>query len=84
MNYLYLIIVTVLVSFFVSSLVWIHGYCWRCGVFSTENPKSFLYFIIMGILMGIGTLSLVLILMALTVGYMMDRGTQSRGTSRGL
>ena len=62
MNYLYLIIGTVLVSFFVSCVVWIHGYCWRSGVFSIENPKSFLYFIIMGILMGIGTLSLALIL----------------------
>lgn len=62
MNYLYLIIGTVLVSFFVCCLVWIHGYCWRSGVFSTENRKSFLYFIIMGILIGIGTLSLALIL----------------------
>lgn len=62
MNYLYLIIVTVLASFFVSCLVWMHGYCWRSGIFSIENPKSFLYFIIMGILMGIGILCLALIL----------------------
>ena len=62
MNYLYLIIGAVLVSFFVSCLIWTHGYCWRSGVFSTENHKSFLYFIIIGILMGIGTLCLALIL----------------------
>lgn len=44
MNYLYLIIVTVLVSFFVSCLVWVHGYCWRSGIFSIENSKSFFIF----------------------------------------
>lgn len=58
MNYLYLLIGALLLSFFVSFFIWLLDYYRHRGVFSKEEHINFLFFIIIRALMAIVTFCL--------------------------
>ena len=58
MNYLYLLIGALLLSFFVSCFIWLLDYYRHRGVFSKEERINFLFFIIIRALMTIVTFCL--------------------------
>lgn len=58
MNYLYLLIGALLLSFFVSCFIWLLDYYSHRGVFSKEERINFLFFIIIRALMTIVTFCL--------------------------
>lgn len=58
MNYLYLLIGALLLSFFVSCFIWLLDYYRHRGVFSKEEHINFLFFIIIRALMAIVTFCL--------------------------
>lgn len=58
MNYLYLLIGALLLSFFVSCFIWLLDYYRHRGVFSKEEHINFLFFIIIRSLMTIVTFCL--------------------------
>ena len=58
MNYLYLLIGALLLSFFVSCFIWLRDYHSHCGVFSKEEHINFFFFIIIRACMAIVTFCL--------------------------
>lgn len=58
MNYLYLLIGALLLSFFVSCFIWLLDYYRHRGVFYKEEHINFLFFIIIRALMTIVTFCL--------------------------
>lgn len=56
--YLYLLIVALLLSFFVSCFIWLRDYYLHRGVFSKEEHINFSFFIIIRALMTIVTFCL--------------------------